>query len=46
MNLTFEPINFIKNLEYMGVGMLGILIVMGVIILATMLLNKLTQKKK
>lgn len=32
--------NFIKNLPYMGKGMLGILIVMGVIILITMLLNK------
>lgn len=46
MNFFFEPINFVKNLYYMGVGMLGILVVMGVIILATMLLNKFTEKKK
>jgi len=31
---------FIENLPYMGKGMLGILIVMGLIILITMLLNK------
>ena len=45
MNFTFEPMNFITNLKYMGTGMLGILIVMGVIIVVTMLLNKLTEKK-
>ena len=33
--------NFIDNLPYMGKGMLGILIVMGVIILITVLLNKI-----
>lgn len=38
--------NFVDNLYYMGVGMLGILVVMGVIILVTMLLNKITAKKK
>lgn len=32
--------NFLSNLQYMGKGMLGILIVMGVIILVTILLNK------
>lgn len=33
--------NFVNNLPYMGKGMLGILIVMGVIILITVLLNKI-----
>ena len=42
----FEPMNFITSLEYLGKGMLGILVVMGVIILVTMLLNKLSSKKK
>ena len=37
--------NFVKNLPYMGKGMLGILIVMGVIILVTTLLNKVFSKK-
>jgi len=44
--MTFEPMNFIYNLYYMGVGMLAILLVIGVIILITMLLNKVTSSKK
>lgn len=40
-----NPINFVSNLYYMGVGMLGIFIVIGVIIVITMILNKLTEKK-
>ena len=40
----FEPYNFILNLEYMGKGMLGIFIVIGLIILVTVLLNKLGGK--
>ena len=42
----FEPQNFIDNLSYMGKGMLAILIVMGVIILATVVLNKVFSGKK
>ena len=45
MNFMFEPMNFIKNLTYMGKGMLGILIVMGAIILVTVLLNKVFSNK-
>lgn len=41
MDFMFEPMNFIKNLSYMGKGMLGILIVMGAIILTTVVLNKI-----
>ena len=37
--------NFITNLPYMGKGMLGILIVMGVIILLTILLNKVFKSE-
>lgn len=40
-----NPMNFVLNLYYMGVGMLGIFIVIGVIILVTMILNKVTEKK-
>lgn len=43
--MNINPMNFIINLKYMGIGMLGILIVIGVIILVTMLLNKVTSKK-
>ena len=42
----FEPMNFVTNLTYLAKGMLGILVVMGVIILVTVLLNKLSAKKK
>ena len=44
--MNINPMNFISNLKYMASGMLSILIVIGVIILATMFLNKITQKKK
>ncbi len=43
--MNFQPMNFIKNLSYMGEGMLGIFIVIGVIVLLTMILNKVTSKK-
>lgn len=39
--LFFEPDNFIDNLQYMGIGMLVIFVVIGVIILATALINYL-----
>ena len=44
--MNFQPYNFVKNLVYMGEGMLGIFIVIGIIVLLTMLLNKLTSKKE
>lgn len=37
--------DFINNLYYMGVGMLGIIIVIAVIIGITVLLNKFTSNK-
>ena len=36
----FEPANFVENLKYMGLGMLGIFIVIGVINGVTAILNK------
>ena len=43
--MEFTPMNFIYNLQYMGVGMACIIIVMGVLIGVTMLLNKVTAPK-
>jgi heme/copper-type cytochrome/quinol oxidase subunit 3 len=43
---AFEPMHFVDNLWYMGIGMLGIFIVIGVIMLLTMLLNKLTEERR
>ncbi|MBO5105597.1 MAG: hypothetical protein J6C29_01720 [Clostridia bacterium] len=45
INLAFNPMNFVNNLGYMGVGMLIIIAVIGVIIGATTLLNKFTGGK-
>ena len=44
--MVFNPLAFIDNLYYMGVGMASILIVMGVLILITLGLNKMFSKKK
>lgn len=43
--MNINIMNFVYNLKYMGLGMLGIIIVIGVIILLTMFLNKVTSKK-
>ena len=47
-DMFFKPMYFIENLKYMGIGMLVILIVIGVIILVTTLLNNIfsTKEKK
>ena len=44
--MNFNPMAFVENLKYMGLGMLGIFIVIGVIILSVVALNKLTAPKK
>ena len=42
----FKPEGFVGSLQYMGKGMLGILIVMGAIIIATTVLNAISSRKK
>lgn len=42
--MTFDPMAFVNNLKYMGIGMLGIFVAIGVIVLVTVLLNKITKK--
>ena len=44
--MEFKPYEFIANLKYMGVGMLSIFGVIAVIILVTVVLNKITSRKK
>ena len=34
--MQFDPMNFVYNLKYMGLGMLGIFVVLGSIILITL----------
>ncbi len=41
----FEPMNFVSNLKYMLSGMIAIFIVIGIIALATVILNKVFTKK-
>ncbi len=41
VNLVFNPLAFVENLKHMGVGMLVIFVVIGIIILATKLVNYL-----
>jgi hypothetical protein len=44
VNIEFNPMAFVENLEYMGVGMIVIFAVIGIIILATTLVNRLFSK--
>lgn len=46
IDLTFDPMQFVYNLKYMGIGLLGIFIVIGVIIGATVLLTRTPEKKE
>ena len=40
----FEPYNFVRNLEYMGKGMLAIFVVMIIIYLVVVLMQKIGPK--
>ena len=42
--MEFDPIQFVNNLKYMGVGMLGVFMIVGVIILATYAISYFTEK--
>ena len=41
VNLEFDPMAFVENLQHMGVGMVVIFAIIGIIILATKLVNYL-----
>lgn len=43
--MDINVMNFVDNLYYMGVGMLGIFAVIGVIVLLTLFLNYITRPK-
>lgn len=42
----FEPQHFVGNLQYMLSGMLGIFVVIGLIVIVTVVLNRVTSKKQ
>ena len=41
--MYFEPLKFIENLKYMGVGMLGVLMIVAIIMGATYLVSYVTN---
>ena len=43
--MIFEIKNFVSNLKYMGIGMLGVFMIIGVIMAATYLIGRLTAGK-
>ena len=46
LNFYFKPFEFVKNLKYMGIGMLGVFIIVGVIMIATYLTSHFAGKFK
>lgn len=44
-DFQFNPVGFLDNLKYMGVGMLGVFIIVGVIIAATYAINLISKSK-
>ncbi|MBP3375169.1 MAG: sodium pump decarboxylase gamma subunit [Clostridia bacterium] len=44
-NLQFVPMEFVENLKYMGVGMLGVFMIVGIIIIATYIVGASGSKK-
>lgn len=40
--MDFNPMGFITNLKYMGIGMLGVFIIVSIIIAATYIIGKYT----
>ena len=43
---NFNPMGFVESLKYMGAGLLGIFIVMGIIIAATYGLGRLFSRRQ
>ena len=48
--MNFQPMEFVNNLKYMGIGLVGVFVIIGVIIAATYIIgavtNKVSAKKK
>lgn len=41
--MEFNPMGFLENLKYMGIGMLGVFVIIGIIILSTYVIGKCTK---
>lgn len=44
--MFFEPVQFVNNLKYMGTGMLGVFMIVGIIILATYVISRINTKNE
>lgn len=44
--MNFNPMGFVENLKYMGIGMLGVFIIVAIIIAATYATARITNKPK
>ncbi len=44
--MYFNPMSFVENLKYMGIGMLGVFMIIGIIIAATYIIGAATSGKK
>ena len=44
LNFYFEPVQFVKNLKYMGIGMLGVFMIVAIIMAATYAIMHFTSK--
>ena len=43
-NLQFVPAKFVENLQYMGIGMLGVFLIVGIIALSTYAISAIVDK--
>ena len=43
--MYFEHMKFIENLKYMGIGMLGVFIIVGIIMASVYVIGSLNNKK-
>lgn len=46
MFLYFNPMKFVENLKYMGIGMLGVFMIIAIIMASTYAIMRFTSKKK
>ncbi len=45
-NFIFKPINFVYSLKWMGIGMLGVFLIVGIIMVATYIIGATSNRKK
>ena len=43
--MEYNPMQFVNNLKYMGIGMLGVFMIIAIIILATMAISHFSSKQ-